>query len=1828
LERSTEQCTQKHIFYKVYAFIFINSLLKYKLDFKKNLFYLNNSISLLKYKNNSWLLFEIFTKNKKINNKEDIYSLNYFKHIKIGFGHLTWYWLFKNIRNRRLFLNYKQFKNISIRSNFFQYELSISRFEKIYNTWLYNLNTFNNGIKKLFLSKQFVIHNKFYFLIKKLKFKKWRLEPKCDLIWNPKSSKKIYKNIPFIKKYIRKRKNYSKKYALSLIKFKKQNIVFDRKLHMNKRFGFLKKNYSNLIYSLEKIKNKIKKNNWKIKLSKIKYFNDLSSLLNRVNLLKSSRFVRLPNVKNFFSIKNNQNQKNLYTQFIYPKNSIEFSEPTSFEVTYPNKKNTINYERNTKKNKTPFNKISNGYLILKRLKNKFKKINKFKKECDIKYKVKIKSKQMLTNKKILKKNILYKNKVNYISLNINSNKLKIFHSFGLHKIKYKNKKINNNKKIYYCFWLRLKKSIKNSVNTYMQYVDNLRFKLNIVRFNQFLINILIKISLPFDSYTLHRISGISLFLKKKHKWIEKLNNRNQLNLKFINKRIKISKKIKNFLMKKKIKKNKKIHKFKKLNKYLSVEKKIEKNKKIFLKKILFLRKQQISWKKFRKKKSLENALWLKKKQAKTNEFANKFKKKYIQTRVFCTTGMLTPVIAIGGPLIVLKGSVILKYHHKISMWTGKKNYNYLSKKTLSNKKRIFMYNIFKKKIMTNQFFNSKIRIWKNFTKLLNHSKRLHYLQTLQFKKLFTSVQQKRYKKYFKNLYKIKVKKNINKKLQLFQKKKINKFVNWLFCKKSLRKLKKKINKRRIKKSEFLKKKFLKIKKSNWRYIMRKKQKYTRCFLFKLNKSFITRTTLKQFTYLTSLRDRSILTQTYKHNKTKDIIFKNNNISIKTVLTHNTLFIKPRIRSFLSIERKYKKKKWYRKYKFKKNKLRRLKNRHKLWNLKYRIKLKLFNRFIYKINLKKNTWLKLKYKNLFYKNKNRLIYKKKYTKYLTYFIFRNWRHKRKVWKGKQSKQVRLFSKLMRKNDSNTDFNVTLNNLYLKSKNQLKIHNQIVKKYQLIKNKKQLNKYLSKFYLKNNYLKMISILTLKNNYIKKYICPLKNYTDVSIINKFENNCFLDVSKNKTILFNYLYSEENLYYLKKKTTLNINILRLVKFKSIFMNVPAVYHFLQNMQYSKSKKYIKINIKKVKNLNFRNSSKVKYRRYKSCLNRLSFNDIQFMGIKNNFYTCFWFKKKLLFFRKKLHMYNKYKKNKLLYKKVIIKLKVSYNEETNPKPCPTLKYNPLHKRTIKKYYKLNKKYKYIKKILKKKTHRKVVFKAAKVKRFRKIILKNKSQLKKKIIFKKKFKKLKKKWLLKIKKSKNVIGNNKSLKYLSHKFIKFLIIKKRLKNIKGNGIISRQPSLGFYLYFYWYRISNFYKKNLKKFKKIMQLPWTPNYIFWKTKLFNSKATHVYEKRKFRQFAKRQYPYIWYKVKHRKFPLKRRKKDWALDMNKAYVTIYNTNIKKLTFFDSSIVYFKYLSSGCKSKLYFTQKQFTDKIVQQIIDSEYYSHPTYPPTQSQSRDYLFYKTKFPFKKILKKIFRTSQLGYIFYSSSVSHFKHTINKRVNSVSQLFLHKTYLRENCYNLKNMISSENFFLYQFSKKLKLYAKYSRVFFEKLTITNKKNKNLSPHLYKNMSNSGRLYRIASLSFGHIQALSNNKLYNYHSYLDDSQLFYKNINYIDIYSYKTKINLFNRNINNYSSYRIKRIQISKYLEIYYGVTLSENMKNNYRKVAKNNKIIQLTKYNRIDKNIYISDRIVNFLNKKNVHNVFVNSIPNYIKKNLWIMNSVEISINKLKEYHTNL
>lgn len=133
----------KSFLVRLYSLIFIHSnaitnpytLSKTRNKFRSNFYFLYNSVYFTSYSKNlnKYKLNEYFS--SKLGKGSEIVTM-YNSKKKIGFGKLTWYWVFRMMSSNRFLLNFKEYRNKLSLEKFSFYEMALKSYEKNYNNWL------------------------------------------------------------------------------------------------------------------------------------------------------------------------------------------------------------------------------------------------------------------------------------------------------------------------------------------------------------------------------------------------------------------------------------------------------------------------------------------------------------------------------------------------------------------------------------------------------------------------------------------------------------------------------------------------------------------------------------------------------------------------------------------------------------------------------------------------------------------------------------------------------------------------------------------------------------------------------------------------------------------------------------------------------------------------------------------------------------------------------------------------------------------------------------------------------------------------------------------------------------------------------------------------------------------------------------------------------------------------------------------------------------------------------------------------------------------------------------------------------------------------------------------------------------------------------------------------------------------------------------------------------------------------------------------------------------------------------------------------------------
>lgn len=438
-----------------------------------------------------WIIFGILTKNI-VKPTVGIRSINYKKKHKIGFGRLTWYWIFRIINQKKLFLLSKEFSNIEIKSRFLEYELALKNYEMRYSLFQKNLNLairfskkyLNDFDKSKSASIRTYIKKPFDYIFFSLKH--WGFNTERVLSKVTKRVRKIKFNN---KRGIRKRKRLSKQAEIFFLKRKiKEFSKFDKKSKVCKRVGF---HYflAKTAFKLNTLKKKVKKTLWDLKMSKILYFGKLSSVSNRINNLKNITAYRAVNQKKNYFKKSTHKNKYLIFQYLFPKNTIELKKSSEFIPVFDDFKNAPTTPIDFKQKRSDIF-INNSYVGRGFLSNNSKQIQK---KNNILKKNKNNDYFFLKSKKLKSK--LYLLKKNKLRVGIETQSIQT--AVASNQLKFKN--INNtyfvnkfelNTKFFKNKWIgsEIKHKINKNINKIR--LSYIRFYLNSDKFDHLVFNIL------------------------------------------------------------------------------------------------------------------------------------------------------------------------------------------------------------------------------------------------------------------------------------------------------------------------------------------------------------------------------------------------------------------------------------------------------------------------------------------------------------------------------------------------------------------------------------------------------------------------------------------------------------------------------------------------------------------------------------------------------------------------------------------------------------------------------------------------------------------------------------------------------------------------------------------------------------------------------------------------------------------------------------------------------------------------------------------------------------------------------------------------------------------------------------------------------------------------------------------------------------------------------------------------------------------------------------------------------------------------------------------
>lgn len=1823
-----------NILFKAYALIFIN--VKTKTSFKNNSFFNNKQKNKLEFIYSS-LCFTSYYKGfskfaiSEFNINTFSYRTNidsiYLTNKKIGFTKLTWYWIFKTMLQNKFIINYKEYRNASSSLKFKQYGLSLKNYEKNYNNWLFYSNKFTKNLETFMYPNRYSLYKNYSFFgknaesdihLKDLRdFTGFKFEDDAGLL-------RFYRKMVFtFKNKVRKRRRRSKLRSSPLIKyFRKKSKNFEKNTIDFKNKEFTKiyyPSYYSLIKKIKKYKKKYEKDLWNLHTSKNNYYSKISLDFVRLNMLRD--YLREKSIslqKSYSYLLNDQFGEILHYldyRYIFPKNTIEiFNNFDYFNQYYINKKDISKeldlessggYKILNNNDKFLVKSLgSNSYLLnrfksgglFKNLNKKCKTFNNKKKSKQIdinnNFKLSLKKKFRCTKKKL--KNNIKKNGIE------KKNKTDVSFFFKNNVNLKKNQKIKIKNLLKINFFYKSKLFFKNLINKNIFKLETIRFKMNALRLGQLISNIFMYTYLSKDFLKISKISRYSERLSISKSMVPYYIDNNRKNylhmVKFLNKT-----------------RSKKKSFYRKVYKYIESKKKKEY---------------------FIKNRTYKNYIKTKKYQLvdKDSEiFKNSAKK------VLGFAGMIINNNNRNAALVFskVKGSAtfdrvfskeskskVLKFRYRYLLSKFKYGYNKefshisgLSHFDKQSKRDINLINYYG--FNTKNVYNLVSKISKNYN--IPNKVILNRLKTNFYKYAYFVYSEKKLKKlkksrkvplYIKNGNSLNIRNKKNK-LNAYKKK-----MDFLF--EIARKARKEGN-RDIKQNKFF---ILKLKqKRNYKNTLKKKKLFFRLGYLKIISS------------------------------------KLKVMRLKKILNLRNYFYKKK--SGIITEWKYKKKLLISKSLFKYRLLRKKFNRKKIKNI-VRV-----NNF-FSINEKDNNFENLDvYIEENYKDCN----KKDILLNISYLYLKS---KSRIYKFKKIKKTINYN-IGNLNSIVENFDIATNSPEYYSHFHFKYR---FKKF----NTNSTQKTFKKKKFKNQFISLLFNLKflnyLYNNSTKKTNPSVLNINKKNKIFKENTKTDLNLLKNNFFYFNGLKLNNFYKILKFKTILNIrkkiqsevvtkkysNSINCKKYRnsnySKIVNKNLINHVFD--YFTKSNEFLSIdnyNLNEnkklfLKNLNITNIlSKLNYNY------NLFFNSHKFFGYEKNSELIFLpnvnYHKLIMKFSNYIlnskntkispkiqYLFNYFKEYKKLYelssnstlgKLGAVKLRKRYDW--------TRRYK---KSDIKYLYNYNKNmYKLYNKVYRKaaKKIKRIKIKKIKLNKIKKIKLKNKN-------FSIKLSKLRKFKSKYIKSLKSLVAADSNLRGNLENFIGIRLINKiKLKLFKRKVYYSntRRPSIvknDFNLNMFFtlwkdinFKMSEIYKVRYRSIKYPTNLP---RFKFWKRKMYYWEMKNRYVKKQYRQFATRRYPKFWYKVIRRKFPLKRRRKDWAFNFNRLLNGFYGfytpTYWSKNTFYDTSINYLKGISTFSKPKRFNYLKKINLKYNMRTIDKalEITSGGFEPRVENKILKYIKY------------------YGWRELSASKNIDK-TYESRVSSIFQ----PNYSAKNTYIPLSELSRPQFKTWQ-----KIYGRNKTKELKKVLVTLNKFNCKIYKKFKNKSNSEigyHIFNIDRVTFINNSSIRNVGNYNLNSTFFNYSLLFKN----SANKYKISSKLFKKNyalsdlrdVDNvrfniatvwgrdywdrrirkvYKVFEHKMVQSlnSKYRSLWnFGsfslTTLKSpcdkivNMLKVHRKCNLTKKhtftpILLNTKYKKID-----------YLNNRIHYHQFSNKVSKFYQKNLWIFHRLLVDFNISKK-----
>lgn len=491
--------------------------------FRNNFYFIYNSVYFTNGTRvlNKYKLSEFFR--SKFTKDGTIFS-KYASKARIGFGKLTWYWVFRLMASNRFLFNFKEYRNKLSVCKFSFYEMALKSYEKNYNNWLFFYNKSSEDLNKASLKTKNRIIFKNYTKRKPMA----DFNPLVDMLSDDKISlnnfRKIYRRMPFVlKRQVRKKKRKTKLRSAPRIRKFRQDSEVTREAANKYRDYWLpfifKKNI--FVYRGMKYWEKYAKRSlWRLRAAKSDYYATASLSFTRLNLL-NSKFLgeTKSSILRDYTSTTGSLKKNSYLNFKYkfPKNSVELLFGYDYYSTFPTKDHT-NFNSDSLLLKKKHIKYADSKTVTNSIadysisnKNNFFIYKKYDKEC--------------SEKKIILKSVKNQNNLKFNSTKFFFNKplrsSKLSNNFGigpnfvnrissknLNKVKVLLKKSFFKKDLYLARNIRLLFYYKSkSVLTNFLFKSNLRYQnyrntLNRVRLDSLISNSFLNSMLSFDTLRL------------------------------------------------------------------------------------------------------------------------------------------------------------------------------------------------------------------------------------------------------------------------------------------------------------------------------------------------------------------------------------------------------------------------------------------------------------------------------------------------------------------------------------------------------------------------------------------------------------------------------------------------------------------------------------------------------------------------------------------------------------------------------------------------------------------------------------------------------------------------------------------------------------------------------------------------------------------------------------------------------------------------------------------------------------------------------------------------------------------------------------------------------------------------------------------------------------------------------------------------------------------------------------------------------------------------------------------------------------------------------